>query len=256
MSDVIRFENDQPAQALVARTATPGDLLRIAMERGDSDLDRMERLMVMQQKWEENEARKAYFEALAGFRGENVEILKDKNVKFKSKSGGTDTDYWHATLGNVVGTVSPALAKHGLSHSWTIERKEQRIHVTCRLAHALGHSETVSLDGPLDDSGNKNSIQQAGSSCTYLQRYTLMSILGLSAVDDDDDGGGADNNQPSEPEFDLTSWGEAIAAAVDATGLRAIKTDFIARKDVPERALKNFQALYNKRLRELKGAAS
>ena len=45
--------------------------------------------------------------------------------------------------------------------------------------------------GPLDDSGNKNSIQQAGSTATYLQRYTLLPMLGLSAADRDEDDDGS-----------------------------------------------------------------
>ena len=52
----------------------------------------------------------------------------------------------------------------------------------------MGHSEAVSIAGPLDDSGQKNGIQQIGSTITYLERYTLMAIMGLAAHDQDDDG--------------------------------------------------------------------
>jgi hypothetical protein len=50
------------------------------------------------------------------------------------------------------------------------------------------------MTGPLDDSGNKNKIQQAGSTVTYLQRYTLLAVTGLSTQDQDDDGQGADDD--------------------------------------------------------------
>lgn len=55
------------------------------------------------------------------------------------------------------------------------------------------------MSASADTSGSKNSIQAIGSTITYLQRYTLFSILGLASTDDDDGnmtGGAAiDENQ-------------------------------------------------------------
>lgn len=54
--------------SVVSRPApTPMDLLSIAMDQG-ADLDRLERLMMMQERWEANEARKAYLSAFAAFK--------------------------------------------------------------------------------------------------------------------------------------------------------------------------------------------
>ena len=44
------------------------------------------------------------------------------------------------------------------------------------------------MRGPSDDSGSKNKLQAIGSTVSYLQRYSLMSILGLAAKGVDDDG--------------------------------------------------------------------
>lgn len=44
-----------------------------------------------------------------------------------------------------------------------------------------------------DGSGSKNAVQAIGSTNTYLQRYTLFSVLGLASVDMDDDANGAAN---------------------------------------------------------------
>ena len=65
--------------------------------------------------------------------------------------------------------------------------------VTCTLTHEQGHSESVTLSAPFDTSGSKNAIQAIGSTITYLERYTLLAITGLSASDMEDDGakGGA-----------------------------------------------------------------
>lgn len=168
-----------------ARVATPDDLLSIALSQG-ADLDRLERLMNLKQKYEENEARKAFAVAMAAFKAEQIVIGKDKLVDHR---GGT---YRHATLGNVVAIVSEALGRHGLYHAWAVKQEETGVHVKCTLTHQLGHSESVAMWGPPDNSGSKNLIQQIASTVTYLQRYTLMAITGVAASDQDDDGEGSE----------------------------------------------------------------
>jgi hypothetical protein len=50
--------------------------------------------------------------------------------------------------------------------------------------------------GCADATGNKNPVQQIGSTVTYLQRYTLLAATGLATSDSDDDGrGGAAASQ-------------------------------------------------------------
>jgi hypothetical protein len=58
----------------------------------------------------------------------------------------------------------------------------------------------VSFGGPPDAGGAKNAIQARASTKTYLERYTLLAILGLSSKDADADGGkGRDATEP-DPE--------------------------------------------------------
>lgn len=186
----------QRSGAMAARTSgaimdavqtNPSVLLHMAVQQG-ADLDRLERLMALQERWEANEARKAFHAAMAAFHSEPITIGKDKHVDYTSKSG-IRTQYDHATLGNIVKVVVPRLGMHDLSHSWEPARTEGgRVTVTCRVTHKQGHTESVTLDAPLDDSGGKNNIQALGSAITYLQRYTLIAILGLATEDQDDDG--------------------------------------------------------------------
>ena len=74
-----------PQQTAVAR-ATPADLLRVALD-SNADLDRLERLMRLQQEWEANEARKAYVAAIAQFKKNPPTIFKEKRVNLKKKEG-------------------------------------------------------------------------------------------------------------------------------------------------------------------------
>lgn len=184
--------------------STPARLIEYAMQQG-ADMDRLEKLMELQQRWEANEARKDYHLALAGFKAEPLSITKDKRVYFPGKDGKPPTEFHHATLGNVVGVIAPALAKHRMSHSWDVRREGDRIFVTCKLTHAHGHSEGVTLDGPLDTTGSKNNIQSQGSTITYLQRYTLLALTGLATEDQDDDGRGSEG----EPEPRISAEQEA-----------------------------------------------
>lgn len=46
------------------------------------------------------------------------------------------------------------------------------------------------MGGPPDAGGAKNAIQARASTKTYLERYTLKAITGLSEQEDDDDGNG------------------------------------------------------------------
>lgn len=171
-----------------ARTTTPADLLQIAVSQG-ADLDKLDKLMQLQERWEANEARKAYVAAMAAFKAEPIVVGKSKTVDFTSAKGRTH--YKHATLADVVDAAVTGMGKHGLSHRWDVRQEGGRVSVTCIVTHQRGHSESTTLTSSPDDSGNKNQIQQVGSAITYLQRYTLMSALGLAASDmPEDDGRG------------------------------------------------------------------
>lgn len=164
---------------------TPTDLLQMAVSQ-NADLAKLEKLMELQERWEQNEARKAYHVAMAAFKKNPPEIEKDKKVGFQSKGGGTS--YNHASLANVTGKINKALSEHGLSAAWRTDQDERGITVTCTITHKMGHSEGTSLSASADNTGNKNSIQAIGSTITYLERYTLLALTGLATKDMDDDG--------------------------------------------------------------------
>ncbi|WP_239665307.1 ERF family protein [Burkholderia cenocepacia] len=166
-------------------SATPADLLRIAIEK-DADLDKLERLMELQDRHEAKQAKRAFDAAFAAFKAEAVKIIKGRKV-----TDGPLKNKRYAELHDVVNAVTPALSKHGLSSAWRLTRDEKDwMEVTCYLRHVDGHEESVSMGGPPDSGGAKNAIQARASTKTYLERYTLKAITGLSEEDDDDDGAG------------------------------------------------------------------
>lgn len=174
---------EMPSQA-ATQHPTPALLLQMAVQQG-ADLDKLERLMALQERWEATEARKAFDAAFAAFKAQAVRIVKNRLVNNGPLSGKR-----YAELFSVVNAVTPALSANGLSSSWKITRDEKDwIEVTCTIKHTAGHSESVSMGGPPDVGGAKNPIQARASTVSYLERYTLKAITGLSEQDDDDDGG-------------------------------------------------------------------
>jgi hypothetical protein len=144
--------------------------------------------MLLQERWEANEARKAYVAAMAEFKMNPPEIFKDKRVAYKTDKG--TTSYEHATIGNVVENIVGGLALHGFSHRWILGREDGGIvTVTCVITHKLGHSEDTKLSAGLDSSGGKNNIQSQASTITYLERYSLLAACGLATKEMGDDDG-------------------------------------------------------------------
>jgi hypothetical protein len=173
----------------------------------NSSVETLAKLMELAERWQANEARNAYVVAMNAFKKNPPTLIKNKHVQFGN------TNYDHATLDNVVDTITAGLSKHGLSHSWKVEQVDTRIKVTCVITHELGHSESVSMEAGADTSGSKNSIQAIGSAVTYLQRYTLLSATGMAAKGTDNDAVTAE-----APEW-LDEYLEAMADAADYESL-------------------------------------
>ena len=189
-------------------TVTPMHMLQAAMDRG-ADLDKLQQLMDLQQRWEASEARKAFVGAMTVFKANPPDIIKTKLVSYGN------TSYKHATLADVCAAAIQGLAQVGISHRWDVDQSD-RITVTCVLTHELGHSELVSMTAPSDTSGQKNAIQAIASAVSYLQRYTLLSITGLAARDQDDDGQAADVATITGAQAaDLTALAEEVGLNID-----------------------------------------
>jgi ERF superfamily len=162
---------------------TPMQLLDQAISKG-ANVETLERLLALQERWEKNQARKAFDAAIASAKADIPVIFKDQEVDFTSTKGRTH--YQYEDLPGIARVIDPVLAKHGLNYRFRTTNNASSVTVTCVLSHRDGHSEENSLSAGFDLSGNKNPIQAIGSTVTYLQRYTVKAALGLSASADDD----------------------------------------------------------------------
>lgn len=180
MSNVVPIEQAETLPSVL----TPMDMLNKAVAQG-ADISVLEKLMALQERWEANQARKAFDEAMAAAKAEIPTITKNREVDFTSSKGRTN--YRHEDLAQIARIVNPILSKHGLSYRYRVSSNiNEPVSVTCIVSHRAGHSEETTLSAGRDESGNKNSIQAVGSTVVYLQRYTLKAALGLAASNDDD----------------------------------------------------------------------
>jgi hypothetical protein len=155
-------------------------LIESAISKG-ADIQTIEKLMELHNKFEEKQARKAFFAALSDFQSDLPTIKKEGSVNYGK------TKYNFARLEDIARTISPKLKQTGLSYTFQQSQEGGVIAVKCIVTHKLGHSESNKMQALADSSGQKNAIQQIGSTLTYLKRYTLIAGLGLVVADDDDD---------------------------------------------------------------------
>jgi len=218
-TELVEIEDNAPDKWHSNDPVTPMSLVQMAVEQ-NADLDKLERLMVMQEKWEANEARKAFNHAIAKFRAECPPIKKTKKAHNSKYAGLSET----------VEQIKPHLEACGLSYTWHTSQANGCVSVTCKVTHIMGHSDETTLFSDPDTSGSKNSIQSIGSAVSYLQRYTLTSILGLASTDEFDDDGNGVAALDTKAVIELLESAKTMAE-LDSRATHALKLDKQGKAD-------------------------
>ena len=94
----------------------------------------------------------------------------------------------YASLGAVIQASRPILAKHKLSLVQFPISDAASIGVESILTHESGEFVAERILIPLTEEKGKTKVQCAGSTLTYLRRYSWAAILGMYS-DEDGDGG-------------------------------------------------------------------
>jgi hypothetical protein len=166
----------------------PQNLIALAIQNG-SNIEQLEKLMALKERWDATIAKKSFLAAMASFQNRVPTIQKKKLVNYSNKAGGV-TNYKFAELGEIDETIKETLSNNGLSKRWEIAEQGDNIICTCIISHVDGHSEKTTMSSVKDGSGGKNEIQSRASAVSYLQRYTLIGALGLTTASEDNDGDG------------------------------------------------------------------
>lgn len=193
--------------------ANVSSLVRLAIERG-VEVEVLERLVALQERVTERNARAAFFEAVASFQDECPEISKSRKADIATKSGAKFS-YTYAPLEEITRTIRPALRKHGLSYSWDVSSDGGKVMtVVCVLRHIDGHEERATFPVPVESGGRMSDAQANGGALTYGKRQSLTSVLGLTTADDDRDGAGG----KKQPDPISMQQADAIDALLHETG--------------------------------------
>ncbi|XKH61888.1 ERF family protein (plasmid) [Halomonas sediminis] len=165
------------AQATADSTAIIQVIERAALNP-EVDIDKMERLLQMQERVLDRQAMMAYSAAMAAMQTELPSI----------EEHGQGNNGKYATLEDIVDTVRPIMQTHGFAVSFRIQTQERGIEITGVLMHKDGHREETGMLLPADMSGNKNAVQAFGSSTSYGKRYVLCALLNITTRGQDDNG--------------------------------------------------------------------
>lgn len=159
---------------------TPMTLLAMATEQG-ADLDKLEKLMDLQERWEANEQRKAYAAAMAEFQGKAPLVFRSKTAK------GKRFDYDYASLDDIMRAVRPLMLECGFSVTFDIESSPTTVKAICTLTHRLGFTKDSSWSAPVDADAYMNDTQKIASANSYARRYAFMNAFNIVLSNEDDD---------------------------------------------------------------------
>lgn len=174
-------ETEQESTAVAVIDNNPAQLIQMAIQQ-NVDVDKLSKLMELQERYNAGLAKKGFYEALAKFQSEIPTILKQKQGH----------NYEYAPLCDIIEAIKPHMVANGLSYRFE-QNHVDAISVTCVVTHISGHSEQTTMNAAADTSGSKNAVQSIASTVTYLSRYTLTGALGIATADKDMDG-----RQPGE----------------------------------------------------------
>lgn len=191
------------------------ELMKMAVQ-AEGGLEKMGQLMELQERWEQNNARKAFNAAMSRFQSMLPIIEKRGVVDYTTAKGRTF--YQYAKLEDIAKAIQPALKETGLSYRFKQIQEGGIINVSCLVTHKDGHSDMTGMSSTPDVSGGKDQLKSIASAVSYLRRYTLTGILGIVVGGEDDDGGteSGDQEQPvncypdEEFEKNFPRWSKMI----------------------------------------------
>lgn len=166
-------------QALIAQAVTSG-----------AAVETLERLVALAKDVRQEQARAAWYEAMAQFQADCPPIVK------KTRGQAGTAIFKYTKLDDIMDIIRPVMGPLGLSVAWKTDVRDNHAVALCRVSHELGHTEesgevkipvSVSADGK-----GASPAQRVGAALSYAQRYALKAVLGITPSDDEDEDSGGD----------------------------------------------------------------
>jgi predicted transcriptional regulator len=210
------------------------------------DIDKIRQLLEMQERWEMNRDKAALRHALAQFKANPPEIIKERKASLE-KDGRKLFEYMYADLENVTSAIESELGALGVTFAWPQVEKDGLITITCVMRFGMFEEAGVTMSAPPDTSGAKNVIQAKASTVTYLRRYTLLGAVGMAAGMPDSDG----NLKQGIADELRQKHVKAIESSATHDALKAAFQTAVKVADQDKDALRVFSDAKNRRYKEI-----
>lgn len=165
---------------------TPMALMQLAIEKG-AGVGELERLVALQERYEANQAKKMYVQAMAACQANMPIIVRNATNNHTKKN--------YVNLEGMVRQARPIYMQHGFSLSFNTEDCPIAgyMRCVCLCSHVGGHTEKFQIDLAVDGTGakggsNMTALQGAGSTMSYAERYLTQKIFNLVISDADREG--------------------------------------------------------------------
>lgn len=176
MNDLAERQEAQ-APAVAGETGAVLAMIERVATNPDADMDKLERLLDMQERVMNRNAMQAFSADMAAMQAELPTVAETAEGHNKAK---------YAPLEKINETIRPVLQKYGFAVTFRTEQQQNAVAITAVLSHRQGHTQESTLVLPNDTSGNKNTVQAIGSTVSYGKRYALCALLNISTGDDSD----------------------------------------------------------------------
>lgn len=228
---LVDAEPEQPTQLQRAEPVSDVTGLALVVERlaanPDVDVTKLEKIIELQERILNHQAREAFNTAFAKMQGEIPTIVE---------KGRGDKGMTYARLEDIVAQVRPILQKHGFTLSHRTEWPDTKtVKVIGILTHERGHERASEFLSAADQSGSKNAIQALGSAVSYGRRYTTKDLLAIVTTDEDDDGASSEKHQAGPAPDGYDDFLDNMTACADEGWPRLSKAFGDARADYRKR---------------------
>lgn len=202
------------------------------------DIDKMERLLAMQERAMAESSRRAFNTAFRLAKAEMKPVVRNKYNE-QTRSG-------YANLEAVADALDPIIDRHEFVLTFGTDKSDLDGHyrVTCDVLHDEGYERHYHADVPADNVGmkgnqNKTATHGFGSTMSYGRRYLKLMIFDVATTDDNDG-----QRKRDEPDYEMISSSQCgelrrLIAQVEAT--EEAFCDYLRVGTLPELAAKNFE---------------
>lgn len=198
----------------VGEMASIYSMIERAARDPNTDIDKMERLLLMKERMEAVRAKTEFLEAFSALQAE---------LPHAARRGTGHNNKKYARFEDVIVALRDPLTRHGFSLSHRVDTSGNVIRVTGILGHRGGHTEQTEMTLPPDTSGGKTPVHAMASAISYGKRYVTLTLTGI-ATDDDDDGKAAGEVPVAQHTL------AALTKAINETKDPKAATQFICQK--------------------------